>query len=158
MKNKYKTAGIWNILCGVLFTIAYIFPNVLICIRGVTLGSDHKYETFVSLFISLIFSGYGWRFFIYIPFFMILTGTEMLSKRKKGAGVKALIVFTIIVKILAAVFEVAMGCMLLTGPTSLLVAWGTCLIVLALVMLVSIVIDCKALLAKAPKKLNRKNA
>lgn len=153
MKNKYKTAGVWNIVCGVLFTISYIFPNVLIGILGAALGSDYALETLMSLFVSLVCSGYVWQVFIYIPFFMILTGTEMLSKHKKGAGVKALIVFTMFVKLFAVAYEVMMGYLFLTGPTLLLVAWGAGLIVLALGMLVSIVIDCKALFARNPEKI-----
>lgn len=144
MKNKYKSAGVWNILCGVLFTITYIVPIVCLGVHMFDWG-----DIVVSSFyfaIVLFFSVYLWESLIMFPFFMILTGMEMLSRHKKGVGVKALIVFNALFKLLAVVYELSLGYLYLTTPT--LVLCGGALIVTAAFILVSVVIDFITLCSK----------
>lgn len=149
MKNQYKSAGILNILCGVLFTISYIFPNVLI---GVTLGWGDAFATVFALTVVFIYAGYvWWSFIIFVPFSMILTGTEMISKHKKGTGVKAWIVLNALVKLLVIGYQLVVGCLFLTAPTALLVVWGWGLIAMSFVTLISVIIDFKALFTRTRK-------
>ena len=82
MKNKYKSAGVWNILCGVLFTIAYIIPIVCLGVNMFDWGDIVVSSLYFA--IVLFFSVYLWESLIMFPFFMILTGSEMISRRKKG--------------------------------------------------------------------------
>lgn len=147
MKNKYKSAGIWNIFCGVLFTIAYIVPIVCLGVKMFDWGDIAVSVVYFS--ILLFFAACVWEgAYIMFPFFMILTGSEMISRRKKGAGVKALIVFNVLFKILGAIYN---GCFcyylfLTVTPVELtFVISGVALIVTAALILVSVVMDFRAL-------------
>ncbi len=149
MKNQYKSAGILNILCGVLFTISYLFLNVLI---GVTLGWGDVFAIVFALMVVFAYAGYvWWSFIIFVPFSMILTGTEMLSKHKKGAGVKVWIVLNALVKLLVIGYELVVGYRFLTTATTLLVVWGWGVIAMSFVTLISVVIDFKAVFTRTRK-------
>ena len=157
--NKYKSAGVWNIVCAVIYTIVYISVFFLICMEIMDLPGADGVITHPIEFIGLLFavlgvvfvSGVGillWVFFMLIPAALILTATEMLSKRKKGAGVKAWIVFNTLIKLFSAYLNVYAGVqfIFLTGGGSLLVTLASViLIATAILFLVSVVMDYRAL-------------
>ena len=148
MKNKYKSAGVWNILCGVLFTIAYIIPIVCLGVNMFDWGDIAASSFYFA--IVLFFSVYLWESLIMFPFFMILTGSEMISRRKKGTGVKALIVFSALFKLLAVAYDLSLGYLYLTAPA--LVLCGVALIVTAAFILISVVMDIRSLFQRKSKK------
>ena len=153
--NKYKNAGIWNIVCAVVYTIVYISVFFLICMEIMDLPGADGVITHPIEFIGLLFavlgvvfvSGVGillWVFFMLIPAALILTATEMLSKRKKGAGVKALIVFNALFKLLAVFLNLVFGVQFLMLE-GFVVLSGAVLIISAALMLVSVIMDFRAL-------------
>ena len=161
MINPFKNAGVWNIACGVLYALAYIslfiFLEAEILNGGVASkilnGEVASYpillliELLLVVFFSVYIAGIGvflWAAFIIFPFFMILTGVEMLSKHKKGAGVKVLIVFNAIFKLLAVFLNLVFGVQFLTLE-GFVVLGGAVLIISAALMLVSIFMDFGAL-------------
>ena len=159
--NKYKSAGVWNIVCAVIYTIVYISVLFLICAEIMGLPGDgvitHPIEFIGLLFVVLgvIFvSGVGsllWIFFMLIPVALILTGTELISKRRKGAGVKVWIVFNTLIKLFATCLNVCAGVqfIFLTGGGSLLVTLASVmLIATSILFVVSVVMDYRALLKR----------
>ncbi len=131
MKNKYKAAGVMNIVCGVIYTLIFVGVFVLLNL-GFILGSEEAGQIESGIVFSVLFtlvSAYIWEAMIIFPFFMILTGIEMCSKRKKGWGVILLIVFNILFKIWSA----AMAAMLIFFiPFAIVLFISVCMDVYAL--------------------------
>ena len=96
MKNKYMSAGVMNIVCGVFFTLLFVGVFVLINVGLISTGTDEG--VLYAVLITLV-GAYMWEILIYFPFLMILTGIEMCSKHKKGVGVVVLIIVNILLKL-----------------------------------------------------------
>ena len=90
MKNKFKRAGIWNIVCGAVGAIAW----VLVCVFIIFPGIFAEYtSSFLLLFLPigafLMATGggcYG------LPVF---TGMKIIKSAKKGLGIKLLLLLNI---------------------------------------------------------------
>ena len=95
MKNKYMSAGVMNIVCGVFFTLLFIGVMVLINVGFISTGTE---DGIVYAALFTLVGAYVWDILMYFPFFMILTGVEMCSKHKKGVGVVCLILVNILLK------------------------------------------------------------
>ncbi len=143
MKNKYKSAAIWNIVCGVLYTLSYIGTVVLLGMGILTEDGDE-----VFFLLAAFLAMYLWEIFMTFPFLMILTGGEMLSKHKKGAGVKAFIIFNAFMKLFAIAYNALFGYVFLSSQLLPLTVSGVGLFLVAALIFVSIVMDFRALFKK----------
>lgn len=142
--NKFKRAGVWNIVCGVLYTLAYIGVFVLLWISAI--GGA---EELLAVFLYSIAGIYLWEgVFMTFPFLMILAGAEMCSKHKKGAGVRAFIVFNILMKLLSIFFNAIFACLFFTSGLEILYGCGALLTLSGVLTLISVVIDVPALFSK----------
>ena len=148
--NKFKRAGIWNIACGVLTTLAYIgFFVCLIVASAMETVPEEELGAGIAVFTLLFgFVGaYLWEAVMIFPFFMILTGAELCSKHKKGAGVRILIVFNIFLKLLCVFLNGFFG----VGFFAISTVMGLCgafLLLTAILTLVSVILDFPALVSR----------
>ena len=148
MKNVFKRAGVWNILCGVLVTLAYVGIYV---VMGVDFAGSEGEELASYIFYGAIVTYIGvylWEILIFFPFFMILAGTELISKHKKGAGVRLFIVFNMLMKILSALLCALCGAVFIATAYVTAVAYGVFLALVALIIAISIILDIPAVFAK----------
>ena len=164
--NKYKSAGIWNIVCGVIYTLAYVSIFVLIGIEILGIlgegGISHPVD-FITIFLVglgvFFVTGVGallWAYVMWVPAFMFITAGEMLSKRKKGAGVKLWIIFNILMKIISICVSVYLGvqvAMLINTFSSMWIF--VILIATAVFLLISSVMDCRALFKRENKEMEK---
>ncbi len=148
MKNKYNSAAIWNIVCAVLYIISYFGVIVFLGIDVVNGEGEEAFAAFIILLYALIIGIYLWEVFMIFPFFMILTGGEMLSKHKKGAGFKLLLFGNVFFKLLAILFHALLGGVFVWLGLPSFVMGGVLLLVVAVLMFVSIVMDFRALFKK----------
>ncbi len=108
MKNKYKSAGIWNIVCAALFAISYVLCTYVLKnkydIEGgylvlwlFLLLAFFSYVAVPFLFIGLILLAIMVEISLapYAPWLiaasMLVTGIWLLFKRKQGLGTKILL-------------------------------------------------------------------
>ena len=162
--NKYKSAGIWNIVCGVIYTLSYVSIFVLIGIGIFGMFFEGVVDIIAMFFgigVFFVTAGVGvffWVYVMWVPAFMFITAGEMLSKHKKGAGVKLWIIFNILMKIISICVSVYLGmcvAMLITITTFASTWIFVILMATAVFLLISSVMDCRALFKREGREMEK---
>ena len=154
MRKRFLWAGVLNIACAVLSILAFVGIFVML---GVDSYGDAEAVfglMLVSMYVFLLFS-YYWEALTLFPVLTILTGVEFLSKHKKGAGTKILIVINIIIKLFSFLFDVSLGASMCLSADPLALIYGAFLILVGLMHLVSVIVDIYAWPRKTAKKYHR---
>ena len=151
MKNgvkKFKRAGVWNILCGVLVTLAFVGIYV---VMGVDFSGGDQYEIEAYALDGVLFAyvgAYLWEILIIFPCAMILAGSELISKHKKGVGVRLFLVFNVLMKILSAGLNGLFGLAFIATSYPTAMVYGAFLTFVALMIIISIFVDIPAIFAE----------
>ncbi len=108
MEKKYKLAGIWNIVCAVLFALSYVVYTYFLESEYDIEGRILRFSSFLLLgffsyvAVPFLFIGlvplaimFETPFVPYVPWLivaiMLVTGIWLLLKRKHGRGTKVLL-------------------------------------------------------------------
>lgn len=140
MRKKFLWAGALNIACAVLGVLSFVFVFVILSINAYGDAEDLFGLLMVSTYVLLIFSYYQ-EVFTLLPMLTVLTGIEFLSKHKKGAGTKVLIVINVIVKAIETLVWFEVGAAIFLSADVISLAYGAYLIFVGLVHLVSCGVD-----------------
>ncbi len=140
MKNIYKTSGLWNIACAVLY-MASCIVSVSFLQLELALSISGETEGMRALFLSVY-----WTMLLGFPFFMTVTGGAMLFVRRKGTGMRILILFNVLLKLCGIVYDLYFGCTYLGMGVQNTIVGGLILFAVAACMGVSVVMDLKAIL------------
>ena len=151
MKNKYKSAGILNIVIGVLGLLAILLPIILIYVLAL-LAAGTTEELASLIFLLTLFGGI---FVIVLGsvgvylVFMIVVGAKMTSKKEKSSGLRLAIGINVAIKLLAVysvIYSLAVE-MIGYGQEEYIMIGGTS-IVIAIIFLISGIMDIIALVRK----------
>ncbi len=139
MKNTYKRAGAFNIVCAILYMASCIVSVSFLQLElmlSVSDGADGLRVLFLVVY---------WTMLLGFPFCMTVTGGAMLFTRRKGAGTRLLIIFTNFLKVCGIIYNLYFGCVYLGMGLENTVIGGIVLFSVAAVMSASVVVDIQAL-------------
>ena len=127
-KNGYQAAGVLNIVCGALILMPILMlTGITLLLTFLGVQAESGMLAWIFALLSGIMMG------IFVPVLIVcclfvFTGMAMISECRKGAGIKILTVFNMIVKIL-----IGMAC-LTSG-----------LVLFIVLLVISVVLDIRAL-------------
>ncbi len=154
MYNKYRSAGVWNIVCAALSMAIlalwwYVLSAFWTEIEGILESSSSNGIAVVLVFGLVAAFLVLWGGFNGIPALITgITGFVMCFKKEKRTGSVALIVLNIFLKLFTVYLNVSMGVFFAESLDLTMILIGAPSLVLAVVMAVSVVMDIIALFKK----------
>ncbi len=157
MKNKYKTAGIWNVVCGILCVIVFVVWQNVFSTSWATLmealeGTKEAGAVILLLLMPVVALYFAWGYVNILPgILMGVTGILMSINKEKGAGTKILMALNIISKLILVVLNASL-CFVFIRIPDLGLALGALLMLALLVgIILSVVMDIRAFFQRKEK-------